>query len=93
MALTVGDIRKALSKYSDDTIVADFFGDDFCPGSTCSPVRAKGAFKVKQIGKDDLYNKTWFKADLTGKKVVQIDYSPNYSHEYWADGDEDASPL
>lgn len=28
MVLTVGDIRKALEKYSDDTIIFDNFGED-----------------------------------------------------------------
>lgn len=88
MALTVGDIRKALSKYSDDTIVAAGFGDDFCPWDVISPIKAKGAFVVKNIQKNDLYNKTWFKADLSNRKVISIDYNPLYSNEFWAESDD-----
>lgn len=92
MALTVGDIRKALSKYSDDTIIAAEFGDDFSPWTSCSPIKANGAFVVKNISKNDLYNKTWFKADLRNRKVISIDYNPLYSNEFWAES-EDASPY
>lgn len=92
MILTVGDIRKALAKYSDDTIIADEFGDDFSPWTSCSPIKARGAFVVKNISKNRLYNKTWFKADLSNKKVISIDYNPEYSDEFWAES-EDASPY
>lgn len=88
MVLTVGDIRKALAKYSDDTIVADTFGDDFSPLTTCCPIKAKGTLKIKQVSKDSLFNKNWFKADLNNKKVITIDYNPEYSNELWAESEE-----
>lgn len=88
MVLTVGDIRKALAKYSDYTIVADTFGDDFSPLTTCAPLRAKGAMKITEISKKQLFNKNWFKADLNGKKVIKLDYNPEYSNEFWAEFEE-----
>lgn len=92
MILTVGDIRKALAKYSDDTIVADEFGDDFSPFTTFAPLRSTGAVKITEIAKNLLFNKNWFKADLSGKKVIKIDYNPKYSNEFWAES-EDAHPY
>ena len=93
MALTVGDIRKALAKYSDDTIVAAGFGDDFSPFESICPVKKTGAIKIKKISLKDLFIKPWLKADLTGKKVISIEYEPEYSDEFFAEKDEDRHPF
>lgn len=90
MAFTVGDIRKALSKYSDDTIVAGKFDDN---SSIVFPLRKSGAFKVRQIGKNQLFGKPWLKADLDANKVIVIDYEPEYSNEFFSDTNSNAHPC
>lgn len=90
MALTVGDIRRSLSKYSDDTIVADYFGDDFSPCSSCAPVSSIRGFRVSSIPKSRLINNSWCKADLSNKKVVSIEYDPEYSDEFYSADINDA---
>ena len=93
MALTVGDIRKALAKYRDDTLVAGMFEDDFSPLSVCCPLKARGALKINEVGKNSLFNKSWLKADLTGKKVIIFNYDAEYSNEFWAENDDEAHPY
>lgn len=92
MAFTVGDIRKALSKYSDDTIVGGKFDDNDKSGIVF-PLRKSGAFKVRQIGKNQLFGKPWLKADLDSNKVIVIDYEPEYSNEFFSDTTSNAHPC
>lgn len=62
--------------------------DDYGGWTIPYPVKKSNAIKTKVLSHDKLFERQWLKADLSGKKVVQLDFDFNESDEFYAHNDE-----